>query len=893
MGLFGSKKKIYVSSSIYNLAGDEKDRVDFLKTTVTGKVIADTGANQGMSETITGSYLRGPGIRLKTFGQWAERTGYNTLLGLQQGSLHLGNSIDTAVLSGQIPVPDNHNVSLQNSDVGTADYTWWADQYVLDHHPERIGTEYASDFDEDTNEITIHYADSSTESFTPTDYFQEENYLYCNYLLTSNDVIGPTIPGIPTTIPDTEPFPSTSGWTEVSLSSVPTAVSLVQKTDVLVTYSDGRPDEVTHTETSVTDTYNKMDNRYRKSTFQGSSPSGSGYVLTSLGSFRYDTQDGTVVDMSPEVSSVNETLPDGTIKTTTTTVVNQTISINKETRTDTQITQSTTSANKIYIYRYGSGNSVLDAMFETKESVGDFLPFIPVRIKNKMIDSSKFVDYLPTITKAYKKATNSKLSKLLEKVKDNDDISDIDYAYCVFGVSLNVKDNASRKYVYKFFEQMHVSLGNDPSYQEFRAKMVVAEASNNHFKEWLAAQSVPSDPLYGTPQPVLIPYPPSPEFKVRLQSNGLMNFNLAVIWKDLTVSSGSGLKEPDKKVGDCWFVLEPEYTYNYDIQNGTQVIVNVEKHNNMVIYLQESKTVWRSIIVTGLYHKNKIYGGKSVTIDAEDALKDTDESGFIVPINRAIMAQMSVKDSTQMATACNIMVFNCYQVVKQKWYQSSWFKVVIVVIAIVITVYTGGAGAGLLGTAEAVGTAIGLTGTAAVIVGAIANALAAMILVKLISVASVAAFGEKDGAIIGAIAGVIAVAVGTEMSGGSGSVTSGFSALTKPENIMQLTMAVGDGYAGYMQQAVNETVQETQELLAKYEDQLATISAKYEAAFGSGGRGIIDPIAITQASTQFIETSDQFLTRTLMTGGDIAAMSQSMIENFAKITTSTELPIGG
>lgn len=890
MGLFGSKKKIYVSSSIYNLAGDEKDRIDYLKTTVTGKVVADTDAAQGMTETITDSYLRGPGIRLKTFGQWAERTGYNTLLGLQQATLYLGNNIDAAVLSGQIPAPAGHNVSLQSSDVGIADYTWWADQYLLDHHPELIGTDYASDLDDDTNVITIHYADSSTESFTPTDYFQEQNYLYCNYFLTSNDVIGPIIPGTPVSIPDADPFPSTSGWTVVSLSSVPTTVDLLQKIDVLTTYSDGRPDETSHTETASTDTYNKIDNRYRKSTFQGSSPSGSGYVLVSLGSFRYDTQTGSAVDKTPVITTVNETLPDGTIKTTTTTVVDQEISIDKETRTDTQITQSNTSANKIYIYRYGSGNSVLDAMFEANESAGDFLPFIPVRIKNKMIDNGNFDAYLPSVKKAYKKATNSRFDKLLEKVKDNDDIGDIDYAYCVFGVSLNVKDNASRKYVYKFFEQLHISLGNDPSYQEFRAKMVIAEASNTHFTQWKTAQSLPSDPLYGTPQPLLVPYPPSPEFKVRLQSNGLMNFNMAVIWKDLTVSSGSGLKEPDKKVGDCWFVLEPEYTYNYEIQNGVQVVTNIEKHNNMVIYLQESKTVWRSIIVTGLYHKNKIYGGKSVTIDAEDALNDTDESGFIIPINRTIMSQMSVKDSTQMATACNIMAFNCYQVVKQKWYQSGWFKVVIVVVAIVISIYAPPAGTGLLGSAASVGAAVGLTGVAAVIVGTIANALAAMLLIKLIGVVSVAAFGEKVGTMVGAIAGVIAVAVGSEMSGGTGSVTAGFSALTKPENIMQLTVAAGNGYAEYMQQAVNETIQETQELIAKYEDQLATISAKYESAFGPGGRGIIDPIAITQASTQFMESSDQFLSRTLMNGGDIAALSQAMIENFTKMTTSTELP---
>ena len=39
MGAFSRKKKIYVSSSTYNLAGDIKDRIRYLPTIIAGHMI--------------------------------------------------------------------------------------------------------------------------------------------------------------------------------------------------------------------------------------------------------------------------------------------------------------------------------------------------------------------------------------------------------------------------------------------------------------------------------------------------------------------------------------------------------------------------------------------------------------------------------------------------------------------------------------------------------------------------------------------------------------------------------------------------------------------------------------------------------------------------------------
>ena len=45
--------------------------------------------------------------------------------------------------------------------------------------------------------------------------------------------------------------------------------------------------------------------------------------------------------------------------------------------------------------------------------------------------------------KAYKKAINNDYEDLVESVMENDDIDDVDFAYIVFGVSLNTTEKAS------------------------------------------------------------------------------------------------------------------------------------------------------------------------------------------------------------------------------------------------------------------------------------------------------------------------------------------------------------------------------------------------------------------------------------------------------------------
>lgn len=887
---FGSKKKIYVSSTVYNLAGDENERPNYLKTTIVGKVVADTDTSVSISESIQNAYITGPGIRLRSFMKWANTSGYNDLLGMQPATIYLGDSVDQTVLAEQIPHPAGQSVNILNTEVGNSDFTWWADQYMYANYNDQFNTNWTVDFADDTNTVHITLADGTEISFIPPDYVDNSNYLYATYSTsadgkTEGDVVtGDVIP-----LGSSEAFPSVDGWTTDGTSVVPTDVTLTKTVTVVKSYSDGRPDETETTETTSTESYSAVANVYERTDYAGMTTVDGVQSLHNTRQIMYQNQTGSAVAGEP-VEEVTTEDVDGVTVTTTMTTTEETLVVNRSYRIDTQdiVTSSFTGA-QVFIYRYGSGNSVLDAMFSPTESTGMFAPFIPVRIDNRSITNSRFDDYYDMCAKAYKKATNAKFTKLIDKVEDNENLGDIDYAYAVFGVSLNVKENACKKYIYKWFQTMlETSTGVTTAYGTYKTQMALAMASVDTWNTWLAAQDDPTNPLYGTTEPTKIPYPTLPTSSVNIKGNRLMNYNITVSWSAMAETIGTGMHDATHKVGDCWFVLNADDDYSQVIYTGNNdAPENAFSVSHITLYWQETATRWRAMSVWGLNHTNKIYGGKSVDTSAKSALNDDEESGFIIPLQRDIYASISLVDATQMSTACMFMVFNCYKVVKQKWYQTGIFKIVLIVVIIVVSYYTGGAGAGLLGSAATVGAAVGLTGIAALIVGAVANALAAMILTKLIGYASTKVFGDKIGAIVGAIASVVAVSIGTGMANGA-TMAESFNGLMSAPNLIQLSNAAGNGYAQYMQAAVKDTIAETQKVLEDYSERSKEISEQYADVIGTGN-GIIDPTQIMNSTQAMFENMDSFLSRTLLTGSDISDMTVSMLTSFADVTLSTEL----
>lgn len=901
MGLFSSKKTTLVSSTVYNIAGVEEDRPQFLQNTVVGSVLANRAS---IAETVTGAYRNGPGIRFRTFARWARTSGYNAAIGQVSSQVNISGNIDSVAVGNQIPRSAGNTVIVEEATLDLGNYSYWVEQYIATHHPGRLNTAYTADINELTNQITITFADTTTASFLPSNYERFGSYLFATYREATPEtaspvVYGPSIGGA---------FPSTAGWTLVGNSSNTVNVSLETRTVTAVSYSDGSPGSTTSSSTFTASSYtNQYETWYKVENISGT------YGVDGIFRRKYwmylDTG-GSVATSSSSTSSTVE-VSEGVFQTTTTTTYTDSIVYHYAHRIDTQDVQRTWSHVKVFIYKRATGNATLDAMWAGATNAGQFFPFIPIRVNNAFISDTSPGDLYPKTKTALRRATGGNLNKIVDEVAGHASLPDIDFVYAVFGVSLNVQEQACRKYVYNFFKYITQGafLETSAEFEAWKVGFEQARQSQIAWANWRDAVGAGGLDLAGT-EPTIIPYSPMPVNMVRITSdkNTAMNYHMEVVFNYVSEESGTGLLKVGAKRDELWFEIGAAEEFSptrwmYDENTGTfkDTSTDATRANLIILNWQVNENEWKRLRIRGLKHRNIVYGGKAVEIEADDALNDTNESGFIIPLHEELYKTIGIKDGTQMATASMFLVFNSYEVKKTPWYASGFFKILVIVVVIAVSVWTGGAGlgagVGLLGSNAAVGAAMGFAAgsAAAAVAGAIANALVAMIVSTIISKVSTALFGEEIGAIVGAIASFVVVSLGPGMIHG-GSFSASFGELMKADKLLDLTMAAGKGIGGYMQGSAAETALETRDFLEGYEAEYESISKQMNQLLG--GASGINPMmfvdgfqSLGSAETTMVEPIDLFLKRTLMMGTDIADISLSMIGNFTQLTVNTDLPI--
>jgi hypothetical protein len=837
MGFFGSNSQTIVSSSVYNLAGDIKDRPNFLKTAVLSGVVGESGGS--VSDTIRQAYRSGPGMSLRNFSRWAAgSSGYDTTVGFTSGQVSTGNKLDGYALAGQLPKVAGSTVNLQSSDLGYGDITWWAEQRILVNKPTFIGTNWHCDYV--NGQAVITYADGSKESFIPTGFDPEIKYIFATYTTSTGAVNGTLVTGSTVNL-GTAAFPSVTGWTRIDTILTPVTLQLT-----------GGPTTRMNT-TGV----------YQKDTYQGIDPTNPKRTHT-LHQIMYQTENVVAAGATTAIS--------------------------RSYRIDSQdITNASTGGLQVFIYPFGSGNAVLDAMFALPDDMGTFFPYIPIRIDNKMVSDSYQPAVYAMAKKAYKKATGAKFDDLVAKIQDNASIGDIDYAYIVFGASLNSPEITAKKYIWAFFEAVMDSATFSPrAYTRFKTQWATAQASQDTYNSWVAANGGVGFTSTNAPPVTAFPALPTQSIEIKTSNTTNINFDMKISWNGIEEDSGAGMADVAHAAGDMWWTINGADTFSRTVRTTNdptvQPLTNSVQVPNVTLWWQVDANNWKSLTLYGLLHQNFIYNGKSVDISGTQAINDTEESGFIIPMHEDIFKSMTLKDATQMATASCYIVLNCYQVVKKKWYQTGLFSVIMIIVIIVITILTWGAGTGPAAAAySAIGTAVGLTGTAAIIAGMAISMIAAMVLSKILGAVAKAAFGDKVGAIVGAIATVVVMVVGMNMAGGANLGTA-LSQLTSPSNLLQLTNAVGQGVSQYVGYEAQDIIKQTNDMLESYNAKEADVQDAYKA-LGTSDLASFDPTQLTDTGrSHTYEPASSFLNRTLMTGSDIAELTTSLISEFTSLT---------
>lgn len=901
MSLFSPKKKIEVASSVYNMAGEEADRMNYMKSTIFSSIVAPSDVYLG--ETIVGSHLNGPAIRQRSFFNWSKQKSYAGLPGL---SIQQVKSVDPDEVRPYIPVPSSPaglETKVQTASLVDGDYTYFAEKYIIDNHPELIDTDFASEYDSDSHTITIQYVGGSTDVIPAGDFDVNKDFIVAEFFQTLPSDVQPVETG--DLVVNEGSAPDTTDYELESTSNTGVVNhSLTYDKTVTKTYSDSTPTDGPTT-TTITDSidWNGIETVHSKSEYYGTD-NGDAQTID-IATFLHIFERRQVVDRVTTTVETND-LGGGVTETVTTTIDGDHLDPIYDYRYDTQetINGKVVGGDQMWIYTVGSGITYLDDL-AVDLSVGneaEFYPFIPIRLKNRSITNQRYDESGNGLYKesrdAYKRASSgNSFESLIEQVEDNQDIDDVDYCYMGFGVSLNTNEKVGLKYAYDFFKMLIPYQNTTGSFmQNFIYTVNNYTALREAYDDWKEAQlnTQKSNPLHGTPAP---PYPnlTSPKtttLKIRPSDTRMRSFDNRITWVSIDEDFFVGQGKSGAVKGDIWFQKAGVFSWALASSQGSFYRdYNIQK---TYLFWQIDDNNFKRLTIYGLVHRNYIYGGKYVLITAHDALDDNDTSGFLLPLHNPTFKAMSLVDSTQLSLSNSFLIFNSYEVVKKKWYQTFIGMLLIIVVVVVISVLIGpsamSGAVGFFGANAAVGASLGLSGTAAIIAGAVTNAIAGIIIAGIITGVSTDIFGEKWGAIIGSI---ISFAVTFGMSGGF----SDFGLLTTitPQNLLAMSSALANGYQGFVQADIEAMNSEMTQMAEENAEQMEDLNEMIRSLGGSNDLSF-DPMQLTDVNagngsgtgSYTPESLDEFIHRTTMTGSDIVDITLSMIENYTNL--SLQLP---
>lgn len=896
MGLFSGSKKIYVSSSVYNLAGDELDRPNFLKSSLFSAVMNPYDSYLG--EVIVGNYLSGPGIMQRSFFNWAVN---NDIAGLPTLSVTKSTPVDPAVVVPFIPVPATPvglETRIQSAEITDGDYIYWAERWLFENNPDALSTLWLADYNSSTHQITIQYQDGSTVLIDAGNFNKNKMYVIARYIQVVPASVEPLVIGTKTEGVYTTP--DTTGYVLQPLENTGVVTYTLNQTQTVEkVYSDGSPTttETTYPVTNVD--YNTLLSTWYREDYVGSNSAGED--TSSIEKWLYIWERREIFADTTTSVVVND-LGNGQTETVTTTLMGDHIRPIFDHQEDTQetINDKIEGNNGVWIYEINSGIPTLDALV-TLDSFGvtpEYYPFIPIRLKNDSIREPIFEDLYKESKKAYKRATGGpskggNLDTLIDEVEANEDIGDIDYSYIQWGVSVNVIDPACRRYMYEFFKNMIPYQQTSPATMtNYKNSLLNYQQMKADLDAWKSAQGNTSNPLYGTPKPPTpaIGDPESSTVQLVTDHPDLGGFDNRYTWVNISESIHTGVGKANAKPGDVWF--ETGETLNWLLEGGyvsslgvVAQSINERNLDEMILYKQETDNTYTKLTIWGMVHENYIYEGKAVRITLKEGVEALEESPFLVPLHAPTVKSLGVKDFTQMALSNTFITFNCYQVVRKKWYQTFLGMLIIIIAVVVVAAILApaavGGAAGILGTNAAVGASLGLSGTAAIVAGAVTNAIAAIVIAKVINTASIAIFGEKWGAIIGAI---VTFAVTMGMSGGFTGMS--MMDMMTPQNLLKFSSALANGYSGF----VNAENMEIQSEMAANQEAYDKAKSDMEDLLREMGLTndlLFDPLSLTNTnrgngseSSYTPESMDQFISRTNMTGSDIVDITLSMVTDY-------------
>jgi hypothetical protein len=895
---FGTKKSTAVSSTIYSMAGGYTDKENMIAALILNNVLKNTN---NIAEDITNSVLYGPHYDTKNYLNWCNRTNYK---GNLITNIFRQIPIESDDVEPFLDAPSGKIINVMKTYIDTADITLFADEWLLNNDPARRFTNWVAEFFTSTS-IKITFEDLSDQIVTlPIDYDRENNYLVCYYKVYEPGTSDALIEGAIITDPV---LPDTTGYNLVSdIDETPVNVSLDTVVHVLREFSNSDPDIETTTTTSSTEVFTGNNTVKDKIEYLGlTTETTTSYIKHTYYEHKiYAIEENIDVD----VNVIDHGLYTETVTTTTTT----------EILTDTYETQfneqtfydNVLISENVFIYRIGSGETVLDALMDSVDPGSEFYPIMPLRINNVSIKDLPDTTIYTQVKKAYKKLTkDADIDELLAQIGDNPQIGDIDYCFIHSGIPLNTTSKYELRYVYEFLKGLiSYQNYNETDYTSWANSMSSNADFNDYYALWVVAQSNPSDILYGTPRPhnpplissktqTQVTTPAINKLILKTDNTLTDNFYMQLSWFNISETLHTGVGRTGAKRGDLWWVdtdaaAQADWWAVY-LAGFTDTTTSAPVGFNNIssyLYYQVDEDNYKVLKVTGLEHRNYVYDGKFTSVNSKQALLDPEKSDLIIPLHEPTLKRLPGSYRNEVVVRSHNLVFNSYQIVKRMWYQRAAFKILVIIIMItiiaIITISTGGIGTGPAGkTAAAIVAALGVAGSTAIVLTLIlqiAISILATIVIKLILEEAFKLFFDDELAAMLATITTIVVTIGISAGYEGVSFTeAAIVALSDPLTVLSMTVTVADAALTYVNTVNQNKMISSTENAKKLLDDNKKIIEKNTELFNLEPK-IDNTEEIILDSLVFPEKRNDFLTRSLVTGSDIRQITLSMVYDYVE-----------
>lgn len=529
-----------------------------------------------------------------------------------------------------------------------------------------------------------------------------------------------------------------------------------------------------------------------------------------------------------------------------------------------------------FTYQFGGDDARLNLFLRqlTERQSGTF-PAIVLKRNNVYLNDNRFSggDWKTSnqykTSRAYADRMKIDIDIVLEKIRENASEGDIDYAFIQPGVILTSTTQVAKKYLFNYFLNVFNNYPNNkPAYDS-----------------WVAQARFPQ---HATVKRNIAENCPAQSFRIYDPENEAGTVNMEIAWRYITYEE------------------KPGSLTEYEVQCGAQEIITSkwqgkpaivpEDYDVTKLFIRKPLTAgtYAEICIVGLWHENYVYKGHSVQSGVWDMFNDPEGdygTGFILPLDYGTFLTLGARDRLQLAQEAFHMVFNCYVARKQKWYETGFFKLVLVIISAIIIYFSWGTL-----TSFVSGLYAYLSATLVVVLGAtLAAAVAAVLTAVIVTVVYVGiSFVSKEagqwaaehwGPAWGA---VVQIATAVVLTYGVGQIpgmptlppASLADTVLRTSSFILTAMAA---YTDYTYSALKDEITTWEQYANASNNPLTQVNELLEETFP-------DMTIIQQAALPHPESMEEFLGRTLGLTDALTNRLTAPIRDMVELTLTPRLP---